>query len=763
MKFTITTISKLLYGMLFSSCFLSSCIDKLESYEPAAWLKGSVWQLLEDEGNYSIFLRAIDKAGYKNMVQGKALLTVMAPDDAAFTDYLTKKGYNSIEDVDQTELKKLVTFHLLYYSYDKQEMINFRPSGDQESEDDSKKKAGMYYKFRTKSSDAPTVEYDRISKKDVTVYHLERFVPVFSYMFFNTKEIDAKRNYEYFYPKSTWTGSDGFNVSDASVKEYEIVADNGEVYKIDRVLEPLETIDIELKKNSDFSNFSKLYDYFSTYIYDATLSKNYGKSAGTDSLFLHSHDGLAPIAYEWPTSSYAAIETLMSQSYSVFAPTNEALNEFFKDFWQSGGYESLDKVDPKIIKYLLRSCVYVGDAIFPEEIEKGLFQDKNGEGLNFDPNTTTLRKMCVNGTLYGLPSFTTPPIFLSVAGPLFKDHKFISFMYALDGSGLSNSFLSKDTKYTLLIPTNEQMSEKGYEIQEYITGNELSKFDPDAGGWTKLDATTEQDIVNLHTISGIAGLSSSQQVLSTQAAFNYLFIENGKITSNSHFNNSILGTEDPFSTFTEISGNWTNGKAYTYNARSVYEPTATEQPDGLEKSLASVQDGNYPYFNFARLLQLSGMADMTKKTLANLYPNGSTEKVAHFIVFVPTNTALNNAMKSGLVPGVAKGSYFDGENISNISITDKEALKTYLKTYFLLSNSNIITTYPYPGSAFTSGTYNTDGLGNLIYTDKRNSLTIQLQGSTQICNIVSVSKYTSYPFPYAFNDGCVHFINSTIE
>ena len=38
---------------------------------------------------------------------------------------------------------------------------------------------GMYYKFRTHSTSPVTTEVDQINKKTVTVYHLERFLPVF--------------------------------------------------------------------------------------------------------------------------------------------------------------------------------------------------------------------------------------------------------------------------------------------------------------------------------------------------------------------------------------------------------------------------------------------------------------------------------------------------------------------------------------------------------------------------------------------------------
>ena len=79
-------------------------------------------------------------------------------------------------------------------------------------------------------------------------------MPVFSHHIFASKGIDAKKNYEFFYPNSTWTGDNGFNVSNASVKEYQIITNNGYIYNVDRVLEPLETIYDVLKKKSDYSN-----------------------------------------------------------------------------------------------------------------------------------------------------------------------------------------------------------------------------------------------------------------------------------------------------------------------------------------------------------------------------------------------------------------------------------------------------------------------------------------------------------------------------
>ena len=74
----------------------------------------------------------------------------MAPTDDAFSAYLTKHNYGSVEDISQTELDKLIGYHLIYYSYTKQNFMFYNPNGiDAELEN-----PGTYFKFRTKSRDA---------------------------------------------------------------------------------------------------------------------------------------------------------------------------------------------------------------------------------------------------------------------------------------------------------------------------------------------------------------------------------------------------------------------------------------------------------------------------------------------------------------------------------------------------------------------------------------------------------------------------------
>lgn len=150
-----TFLRKMLW-LLFIPFLTTACEDNMDKhYEVPNWVPASIWDILEEKGNFSIFLQGTDLAGYKQMLEGKSLLTVMAPDDDAFKAYLTENNYSSISDMPKEELKKLIAYHLLYYSYNKENLINFRPEGNnvQGTEEDQAQAdltAGLYYKHRTK-------------------------------------------------------------------------------------------------------------------------------------------------------------------------------------------------------------------------------------------------------------------------------------------------------------------------------------------------------------------------------------------------------------------------------------------------------------------------------------------------------------------------------------------------------------------------------------------------------------------------------------
>lgn len=748
----ITLTTALLCVMLCAPVLFSSCEDKMdEHYDTPKWLKGSAWKVLEDRGNYSIFLKGVEMAGYKPLLEGKSILTMMAPDDLAFKAYLQAHDYAEISEMPTDERNKLIGFHLLYYSYNTEKLINFRPKGD--SDEEPNKDAGLYYKFRTRSSNVATEEIDRSNGKLRMVYHLDRFIPVFSYRFFETKKLNAETNYNYFYPNSTWKGSNGFNVSNAAVNEYAIIADNGYIYTIDQVLEPLETLYTELEKNEDYSVFYNLYNKYSSYDYDAALSQDFAKALGTDSLFIHRHGLELPgIAVEWYSSDYTQIADNASKAYSIFAPTDVALNKFFNDFWAKGDYESLDDVDEKVIKYMMNQYIYKESAVFPEEILNGTVKNAYGMTFNFDPATVKDKAMCVNGTFYGLGQIQTPTLFASVVGPAFRNKNCNYYLYMLDGSSLITSYASQDAKYTLLLPNNEQIEQSNIYLNSYTTGSVLQEETSD--GWTDLPSSRMSSIVNMHTTMGDVTLKTSgTQVLPTQTGYNYWYVKDGRITSSAKFNQLLEPTNsvDPFVALAEVKNgneNWNNGKTYFYESEEIFK---AEDSDGLAHQLAVCNDQRFAYYAFVQLMKKAELVNTTTSTIPFLV--GS-----RFITFIPTNDAIQAALAGNQIPGITNGS-FDSNGTLNVTTNNLNvaSLRTYLLSYFLLNFDNVMTTYPYPGSAMKSNAYTAANKKALKYTDMGNSLSVQLENG-DVAQVIP--DYNCFPF--AFRDGCFQLIHTVL-
>lgn len=774
---------------LLCSLFIFSCEDKIEEHnKKQPWVGGNVWEVLSGEemnGNYSIFLRAIELTGYRDIVEGKGVMTVMAPDNAAFTSYLQEHGYASVDEMQKNnpaELKTLVGFHLLYYVYNKGMMENFRPEGEGAGDGDNEiLDPGMYYKFRTRSGSPVTEEYDAETGKTRSVYHLERLLPVFSYNFFSSKKIDAKSNYEFFYGNSSWTGADGFNVAEASVKQYELAASNGYIYVLDKVLEPGGTIYDELKSNPDYSDFMKVYNQFSSYTYDERLSTMYGSSLGVDSLFLHEHrKPLAPIALEWPTSNYQRLDSLAYRSYSVFAPTNKALSDFFNGYWKNSGYTDFNNLDMMVQQIFLNEFVYSGSVVFPEEIATGKVVNNSGMPYGFNPWQVSYKKMCSNGSLYGLDEIEAPVLFGAVTGPAFSSKKYLDFLYTLQYSGILNSYASSKTEYTLLVPPNEvfEASVNGYEFVEEESGNSLVMLNDD-GELATVPASVAKRIVDTHTVLGEAvslNTAGGTQVVPVKAAFNFWFIKDGKITCSNYFNQVLdmdaADRESVFVPFKEITNEgkaWSNGKAYTYESdgkNGLFEYEENTLGDrGLQAHLAQ-SGGTSPYFRFSQLLKRAGVVNGNTLTFLS----------SRAAVFIPTNEVIEQALKDKKIPGVETLALEDITN-KEVQIThnDTLALKYYMMNYFM--DAATLTTCPYPGSAVRSGEYKTVHNGNLVYTDKGTSISVSLRSTYEFDHeengqIILREKEvngtecpvdgTYWYFPFSYSDGCFHLINSLL-
>lgn len=755
--------------LMVAALFVVSCKDigDDDHYAQPSWLKGNAWQVMEGEGNYTSYLKAIELTGYKPIVNGQSILTVMAADDQAWQAYLRDGGYQSVDDMWQKnpkELKKAVGFHLMYYAYDWQKLVNYRPNeGDGASDEDKQNGAGLWYKHRTRSQDDMEDMRGKLSGQDttVTVYHYERFLPVLSNKFFESYGIDAKSNYEYFYPGSTWSVSgDGFQVSNASViagtsgttgTSGAVVTDNGYLYRVSQVVRPLETIYQTLKQNPNYSNFISLYDQYAEFSPAATeTSDNVGKP-----VYQLTHSQLPNIACEWPVTNFRQTSVLESEGYTIFAPSNQAIARFFQSYWtKEGGYGSLADLDPLITQYFIMQSFAEGNTIrFPEEIRKGLVETSFGTPINIDPDEVDDRLMCENGVVYGMNDMDAPAIFTSVVGPAFCDTTYQCFLYTLDKSELVLSLASNKSEFVTLIPSNLQYQQNEPTMRLNVTtqGKNLEVYSDVEGNFANMGSLQARDIVNMHYAAGVNELRGSGiQVVQANVPFNYWYIVDGQITTNARFNEQLEPSYEgsPYVGFHEIQNGgqpWDNGRAYAYDSPDLF---VSQSGDGLEYKLTIGNDKNLEYYLFSQLLQKAGLVN------GNALPSLASEG-NRLIVFVPTNEAIRQNIAD--IPGCSGLKIADDYTISgNVTANNKTQLANYLRNYFVSSLMNTITSYPYPGSSCKGRLMAMSG-NHVEIQEQGGAISVGLEGAQQ----VAVSqKYHALPF--AFSDGCMQFIEGIL-
>ncbi|MFV0506664.1 MAG: fasciclin domain-containing protein [Bacteroidales bacterium] len=772
---------KCVWIVLALSIALSSCRDEMEEhYKAPSWSKGSAWETLKSMGDYSTFLECVDLSGLKPILEGKGLSTVMAPNDEAFKAYFNANGISSPSSLTKQELIELVGLHIFYYAYDKQDLINFRPlEGDGATEEQLVQSAGLFHKFRTRCSFPTTTEYDKDQLKEVTVYHLDAMMPVFSHEMFESKQIDAKASYEYFYPNSTWNADEGFQVGNASVIEYEIPTDNGYIYTIDQVLEPMKTLYEELASRDEFSMYVDFVNRNSYYLYDEHLTSDFGSAS--NQLYLRYFRGMPYFAIEWYVSDYRSVLLNMYYSENVFAPKNSAFDSFFTNYWKGTGYEDYEDVkkrNPDAITTLLENTFLSGSSLFfPQDATQSENTSTYGDYFDFDYEGLAQedRKLCLNGALYGVDKLIVPAMFESVVGPAYKYPDYSYYVSAISRSGLAGILSTDELEYTTIMPSNEQIERYGWILSSEFTLQELRD-----DGYANVSSDNLAKLVNGNTCSSSVDITAgAYQVFPTNQPWNYWYITaDGKMTFSSSYSQLFYepSTVVNYYNLEEIpngSGSWSNGKTYKYSSDNISMdemliPPAEES--SLRYYLAITPDANRPHYKFAQLMFKAGLTNKTATDGKLAIPFLADDR---FVAFIPTNEVIEAAIAEGKIPGVVSDSNVDG-----FTVTDEIQLAAYLKIYFVPLSQNGISSYPYLNSGINGSDYVTMNRGYSLsevdgempqrlkvgITTSGTTIKFGVKGfvpSTLVGEEVEVLPDYNY-YPFAFGDGCAHYINGIL-
>lgn len=643
--------------LALSAFFITACNKEMDKfYERPDYLQGSAYQVLEQKGKYSLFLEGVERTGYKEMLQGHGLCTVFAPDDEAFGKYLKKHGYENLAAIPADSLNILISYHLLKYSYNKSLLLDFRPSGIQNSETDE----GVYYKHMSYAKENIETITDKNGKK-YKVYRKEKQLPVFSSLLFEGKAIDGEQNYKYFFPNSQWYGDNQtLHVANAGITTYDIPTDNGYIFLIDEVIEPLRTIYDALHKREDYSVFAGLYDKFGSFSYNSSLSSSYAQAG--DSLYLYFHKPL-PSIYSEETGSLldfasgqaVSIASQSKYAYNLYAPNNMAMDYFLKTYLP--GYSSYDDVPYLPLYYLLSEhAPQTRDIVFPEEIQNRKINSDFGLIYDFNVTNPACREMCSNGPFYGLNEVIVPIVYRSVTGDVLSspDYKIFThmlyktgeMMQLVDAEGLAN-------KFTIFAIPDAVFNEWGYFYKVDASG----AFKEANIQMNSKNISTQEmmTIMDMHIVAGEIKDFDRKAIYETRGG-GYLKVWNGGVfgeeKNTNPFRVEILKSINP----------QTNG--ITYQTEGILTKVPAE--GGLSLNTLLQYD---EYREFYSLIEKAGLID--KNGEITLFDQ------TKFILLVPTNDAIRKVASQ--IP------------------QNPEELTEWLRYYFVSLNYNSILSYIYPG------------------------------------------------------------------
>lgn len=602
-----------------------SCEKKFdEYYQVPDDLIGTVLDVLEEDGNYTQFIKAVELVEYDDVLGKTGNFTVFVPDDAAFTEFFSEYGYTSLEDIPDEELEGIVYYHIIFWAYSKFMLLYGLGVQDVTIEYST-----LNFKKPTRYVPPTTLEYDTIGRK-YNVYHEPKFIPVYSDEMFSELEEDASVNYSFLYPGSVFGG---FHVDRAEVVEYDVPAQNGWIHKIDKVLIPPDNHDQILEKREEFSIYRELlekntfYQYSSSYTTAQDNEGDVDEDGELDSLFLKMNS-------IFPFGASLDIENVLYDGQqnilTLFAPTNQALQDFMAE--RTTGYNTINQIGKFWINWYLAH--YIGVNYWPSGFNN-LTEDWTWDltsslvDCNITESDIHYIEVASNGPFCGINKYFLPKIFESIAQPIFGNSEYEWFCNMLVFYLADRLLNEENLEFTLFAPTNTAIQKAGYIFRGGLGGYGLYGPDP----FYPISRKEATDIVNSHIIFGeLSGSDFEEGTFIETSQSTFLAVDNDGIYAGGDVTPSKIGDSEIVS-----------GKGIVYEIDRMLVAPNTSIFEVI------TDPANFPqYQKFYQLCYTSGLIVLDSENRPQSLDNVSVG--TSYSCFIPTNEALEAGIANGSIP-----------------------------------------------------------------------------------------------------------------
>lgn len=506
---------------IFHIALFTSCREEyFKENNIPVWLGKSIYDYLENDGNYTNYLRLVDDLDYKEVLSKTGSKTVFVANDEAFKRFYEGNswGVSSYEGFSEAQ-KKLI----LYSS-----MINNALLIEGLSKIEGPIE-GQALRRATSVSVLDSIAFeigdvlpdngywDRFRTKGVHLIKDNTTVPM---LHFVQAQMNAKHitddDFSILMNGKTRAEGDAY-IYGVKVVERDITCQNGYIHVLEDLLIPPSNLADVIRDGSETKEFSKMLERFSAPYFHETLTQQYALLGGTDSVFVKGYfsersnivtynatnsacydpDGnLIPnvLLFDPGWNSYRAsnvIGSFQTDMATIFVPTDAAL----KNYFETGAgrplierYGSVKEIPNEVLNKLVRNHMKASFlATLPSQFHT--IVDDAQELMGVDKSHINKVYLASNGVAYVTNTVYTPALYSSVMFPATINENMKVFNWAIDQLEFDAYLLSMVNYYSFLLPTDNFM---------YISPTSLKKNQPEAWKF-RFNPVTNSVFAAVHT------------------------------------------------------------------------------------------------------------------------------------------------------------------------------------------------------------------------------------------------------------------------
>ena len=706
-------------GLLIGTSALQGCKDDDVLTGQPSWLGNSIYERLEEDGNYKTMLKLIDDLGQHEVLSHTGSKTLFAANDEAFQKWFGNNswGVSSYDKLSLAQKKLLLNNSMVNNAYLIELLSNGRPQGEdnhpeegrtmrrltatsvydsvQIMKPDQMPNTEVWAKFKDNGRSIPIL-------KDASAAPMIHFLPAFmQYNKFTNNDLDVLTNHQANDINEAW-------VNGKKVVERDITCKNGYIQKVEKVIESSPNMAEIIHQNADMSHWAKLMDRFCAPYYTAEGTREYNRLYNNqDSVYvlryysdfsgdgenLSTPDGkaiTAKLPFDPGWNQYVSTSGDANMNYdagAMIVPTNEALN----NWWDNEGkdlkteYGEIDSLpDATLAKLIKVNMLPVFTEAIPSKFDLILNDAKEPIGIKVEDVQSCF--MGCNGVVYMTNKVFTPAEFQSVAYPALAHPTYMNVIYwAIDQLNFLPYLLSMDSKYSLILPSNDAML---WYIDPYTYGSEKNGmeapnvlafwYDPTRSDAGKVRAWRYECTVDENGQITIDESITRKEVTDRDVINDCLkrlmdqLIIVGNIEDGHEFYKSKGGT--PIRVFKDdknrlsFAGGWQirHNQGLPVNSDDIYQKNNgksyiinDQMPLTTDQTVYLTLENNEEFSKFLELMDYD-IADLFATTVTkNNYSAGMQKKGSknlklldnyNYTIYVPTNSAIQKLIDDGLLP-----------------------------------------------------------------------------------------------------------------